>query len=380
MAEDSDLEKTEAPSQRRLDEAREAGDVPRSRELTTLVGLMVGSGGLWFLGESLARRLAGIMADGLRLDRKVAFDAPAALARASTEALEALYALAPLFVAVLAGAILAPIAIGGWVFTTKSLAPNFERLDPVAGLGRMFSLRGVIDLLKATGKAILIGSVGAWVIWSSRDAVVALSHESVPQAFGHAGHLVGHAFLMLTLAFSLLAVIDVPLQLWDYNRRHRMSRAELRQEARESEGDPQIKARIRAQQREMARRRMMAEVPKADVVVTNPTHFAVALKYKDGEMRAPVVVAKGRDLVAMRIRELGNRHGVPVLEAPPLARALYRHAELGDEIPRVLYAAVAEVLAYVFQLRNWRSGAGPRPSAPDDIAVPPGLDPAGGDA
>ena len=250
----------------------------------------------------------------------------------------------------------------------------------MTGFGRMFSMRGLMDLLKAAGKALLIGAVAAWVIWSSKDAVMALSHESLHQAFAHTGSLVGHAFLLLTLAFSLLAVVDVPLQLWDYQRRHRMSRAELRQEARESDGDPQIKAKIRAQQREMARRRMMAEVPKADVVVTNPTHFAVALKYRDGEMRAPIVVAKGMDLVAMRIREVGQRHGVPILETPALARTLHRYAEIGDEIPQTLYAAVAEVLAYVFQLRSYRAGSGAQPHEPGDIAVPPGLDPAGGEA
>ena len=217
--------------------------------------------------------------------------------------------------------------------------------------------------------------MAAWLVWSNVDAIVSLSLEAPTAAIGHMGDIIGKVFLLASGAMIFIVVLDLPYQLWNFYNKLKMTKEQLRQEAKESEGDPHVKARIRAQQREVARRRMMAEVPGADVVVTNPTHYAVALKYSEGKMGAPRVVAKGADLVAAKIRELAAEHRVPLLEAPPLARALFRHTEIGDEIPATLYAAVAEVLAYVFQLRHFEKAGGAYPAAPTALPVPPELDP-----
>jgi len=222
---------------------------------------------------------------------------------------------------------------------------------------------------------LVVGGIAALVIWNSLESVLSLSQETASSASTHAARLVGWTLLLTVGGMVLIVAIDVPYQLWNHYRKLRMSRAELRREAKDTEGDPQIKARIRSLQREAARKRMMTEVPKADVVVTNPTHYSVALSYKENSMRAPRVVAKGQDLTALRIRELAEAHHVPIVEIPPLARALYRHTELEDEIPETLYTAVAEVLAYVFQLRRFNADGGRMPDLPKDIAVPAGLDP-----
>jgi flagellar biosynthetic protein FlhB len=275
---------------------------------------------------------------------------------------------------VIAVVVLAQTGVGGWVFSTKPFSPQFSRLNPIAGFGRMFSKHGLVELGKALLKTIIVAVVVGVAIWKERDALVALLTMSLPDGVASIGRLLGVTFIVGAGSLVLVAAIDVPFQIWQHHHRLRMTKEEVRQEMKETEGDPHIKARIRQQQREMARRRMMAAVPSADVVVTNPTHYAVALKYDSAGGRAPRVVAKGADAVAAKIRELAQEHRVPLLEAPPLARALYKHTDLGDEIPAMLYKAVAEVLAYVFQLRSYRPGSGQAPRAPRDLPVPPELD------
>jgi len=272
-------------------------------------------------------------------------------------------------------ALAAPMLLSGWLFSSEALQPNFGRLSPLKGIARMFSWNSLAELGKAIAKSALIGGVAAWVIWGEADAILALATQPLDVALANLGGLAAFTFLAIAGSMILLVAIDVPLQLWQHHSQLKMSREELRQEAKETEGDPQIKARIRALQREAARRRMMAEVPKADVIVTNPTHYAVALRYQDKKMRAPQVVAKGSQLVAARIRELALEHNIPIVETPPLARALYRHAELGQEIPAALYTAVAEVLAYIYQLRRYRMEGGQPPQTPKDLPVPADLDP-----
>lgn len=375
MAEDSDLEKTEPASPRRLEQAREEGDVPRSRELATCTILLAAGLGLWFSGGALVRSLNRMLASGLSFERELAFDPSLLLVRLGTFAGDALLALAPLAGILVLVALGSPMLIGGWLFTTKSLQPNFARMNPMKGLGNMFSVRALVELLKALGKALLIGSIAWMVIRSDIEPMLALVTEPLTSGSVHMANLLLSGFIAIVCGLVVIALIDVPYVLWQYANKLKMTREELRQEAKESEGDPQVKARIRQLQREMARRRMMAEVPTADVVVTNPTHYAVALKYTEGKMRAPTVVAKGADEVAAKIRELAAEHKVAMLEAPPLARALYRHTEIGDEIPATLYTAVAEVLAYVFQLRAYGKHGGMRPTEPSDLQVPPELDP-----
>ena len=375
MAEESDQERTEAPSPQRLEKAREEGQVPQSRELATFVVLMTSGTALWMMASGLGEAMSKIMRGGLQFDPAVARDSAYVMTQLSDQFLAAALALAPFLALVVIAVLASPLLLRGWLFSTKAIMPDFKRLNPLSGIKRMFSTQGLVELVKSLAKVGLLGVVAAWLIWSNLDAIFSLSLEEPSGAIQHMGNLIGKVFLLASGAMIFIVVLDLPYQLWSYFNKLKMSKEELRQEAKESEGDPHIKARIRAQQREAARRRMMSEVPTADVVVTNPTHYAVALKYTEGKMGAPRVVAKGADAVAARIRELAAENKVPLLEAPPLARALFRHTELGDEIPATLYAAVAEVLAYVFQLRHFQQLGGAYPEAPTALPVPPELDP-----
>jgi flagellar biosynthetic protein FlhB len=376
MAEDSDLERTESPSQRRLDQAREKGQVARSRELSTFAVLMAGGATLWFLGASFTHHMVESLRTGLTLDRALAFNTQLIIPRLYDLTWDALITFSPVLLAVMIAAAFSPLLLNGWLFSMEALQPQFSRMNPVAGIARMFSTYSLVELSKAIGKSILIGGVAIWVIWHNKDVVMSLSTLSIDAAIPQLGHLVGASFMAIVGAMLLIVMIDVPFQLWDHNKKLMMTKEELRQEAKETEGDPMVKGRIRGLQREAARRRMMAAIPTADVVVTNPTHYAVALKYSDRGMSAPVVVAKGSHLLALRIREIAEENHVPIMEAPPLARALHKHTELGESIPEALYAAVAEVLAYVYQLRRYEKQGGARPQEPNELPVPAELDPA----
>lgn len=380
MAEDSDLEKTEPASPRRQEKAREEGQVARSRELVTFVLLTAGMSGLWLMAEMMSGHFSSALRNGLQFERASAFDASHMMGQAGGVIVHALQALLPLLAVMLVAALAAPMMLGGWLFSTQSLAPNFSKLNPMTGIGRMFSTETLAELVKTIVKSLLIGGVAWWVIADEVVAIIALLNEPVRAALPHTLRLVAGSCALIVGSLLLVVAIDVPYQLWSHARKLRMSRQDLRDENKENEGDPQVKAQIRRQQQQMAKRRMMAEVPKADVIVTNPSHFAVALKYHDQEMRAPRVVAKGSDLVALRIRAIAEENKIPILEAPPLTRALYRHTQLGDEIPAALYAAVAEVLAWAYQLHRWGREGGTAPRAPQDLPVPESLDPQGSPA
>lgn len=377
MAEESDLERTEPASTRRLEQAREEGNVPQSRELMAFMVLAAGAGVFWVLGDWLSQRSSGLLRHGLSFSRDAAFDTSLMTGSALALTAEAFVIAGPIFLFAIAAAIVTPFMIGGGVISPKAFQLDFNRIDPIKGLARMFSWQSVAELVKAVLKALLIGGVLYWVVRHEQDRLFALLSQPIETALISFAQVLLYSFLALVAGLAIIAAIDVPFQLWQYHDRLKMTYEELKREARESEGDPHLKARIRSQQREMARSRMMSEVPKADVVVTNPTHFSVALKYESGTMGAPVVVAKGMNLIAQRIRDLARENQVPVLEAPPLARALYRHADVGDQIPAPLYAAVAEVMAYVYQLNQFAASAGDLmpPLAPAAIAVPDGMDP-----
>lgn len=375
MADDSGLERTEPASPQRLEKAREEGDVPRSRELSTCAVLLASGGILYAQGDAFVDSLSKSLIKGVNLDRNAAFDMTFLLSRTLESIQDVLLAFLPFAALLLIAAAGSPLLIGGWLFSVKALEPKFSRLDPLAGMGNIISSRAGVELVKAILKTILIGSIAWVVVMSQKDAIFGLVHESIPQASSHLGHLLGLCFLFVVSGLVVIAAIDAPYQMWAYADKLKMTHQELVQESKEANGNPQIKAKIRAQQREMARRRMMSEIPTADVVVTNPTHYSVALRYADGSAGAPRVVAKGSDAVAARIREIAKEHQVPILEAPPLARALFKHTELGDEIPEVLYAAVAEILAYVFQLKTYKKVGGHYPVKPENVAVPAGLDP-----
>lgn len=374
MSEESDLEKTEPASPRRLEKAREEGQVARSRELVTFVMLSTGVGGVWVLGEMMGGHFDSALRNGLQFERASAFDPAHMMNQAGSAVLHAMQALMPVLMLMLVAALVAPMLLGGWLLSGKSLAPNFSKLNPIAGIGRMFSVETLAELVKTIIKSLLVGGVAWWVIMDDLAAIMALLSEPSRAALPHTLHLVAGSCALIIGSLLLVAGIDVPYQLWSHAHKLRMSREDLRQEQKESDGDPQVKAQIRRAQQQMAKRRMMAEVPKADIIVTNPTHFAVALKYIDKDMRAPRVIAKGTDLVALRIRAMAEEHKIPVLEAPPLTRALYRHTKLGDEIPAALYAAVAEVLAWAYQLQRAAEG-GATPRTPRDLPVPDSLDP-----
>ncbi|HUL17799.1 MAG TPA: flagellar biosynthesis protein FlhB [Steroidobacteraceae bacterium] len=343
---------TEQSTAKRRERAREAGQVPRSRDLSSAAVLFCSAIALKLLGPYSGGQLRGLLGSGLALPRADALDESRALEAIGSAAAHGFSACAPLCAVSLAAAIAAPLAVGGWNFTLKALAPDLTRLNPLTGLTRMFSARGAAELLKAFLKFLLIAVVGATVLWHDAPAIAALSSAAPETALARCATQIADAFLMLAGAVALIAAIDVPWQLWQHARRLRMTRAEVREEMKESEGAPETKGRIRNIQRELARRRMMADVRKADVVVVNPTHYAVALRYVEARMRAPVVVAKGLDLVAARIRAVAEEHRIPIFEAPPLARALHRHVEIGAEIPASLYVAVAQVLTYLSQLRS----------------------------
>ncbi|KDD10532.1 flagellar biosynthesis protein FlhB [Bordetella bronchiseptica] len=375
MAEESDLEKSEAASPRRLEKAREEGQIARSRELGTFMMLAAGVAGVWLSGSMLYQGLTGVLRRGLGFEPRVAQDPGVMVEQAVHGAGRALLTVLPMFGMLAVVAVLSAVLLGGFVFSTKPLEPNFSKLSLWSGIKRMFSAQTVVELVKALAKAALVGGVAVWVIWHYHDDMLGLMHVAPSAALTSAMSLVALCSALIVGSLLFVVLLDVPWQIWNHLKKLRMTKEDVRQEHKESEGDPHVKGRIRQQQRAMARRRMMSEVPGADVVVTNPTHYAVALKYADGEAGAPRVVAKGSGLIAARIRELAAEHRIPTLEAPPLARALHQHVELGQEIPTALYTAVAEVLAWVFQLRSWRPGLGREPQAPTALVVPAELDP-----
>ncbi len=369
MADDSDLEKTESPSPRRLEQAREQGQAPHSRELASFAVMASSCLGLVMLGQGLLHGLRDDLKAALQFDRRLIAHPEWMLQSLQQDSSAAVMRLLPYLGTVFFVGVAVPLAMSGFLFSTKNFLPDFSRLSPAKGLGNMFSSNGLSELVKAVLKAILIGGMAGWFLWRSEGAALALGHVDLEHGIQDGVALLERCMFVLLGGMAVVVAVDVPFQLWRHHTSLMMTREELRQEAREAEGDPHIKARIRQQQREMSRKRMMAAVPTADVVVTNPTHYAVALQYAAG-MRAPRVVAKGGDLIALKIRGLAEQHGVPILEQPPLARALFKHADLEREIPPVLYAAVAQVLAYLFQLKSWKEGQGQRPKDPGVVDVP----------
>jgi flagellar biosynthetic protein FlhB len=368
MAETDNEDRTESATPKRLEEARRRGQIPRSRDLSTAAVMLAGGGGLHYLGGALGGELTELVRRGLSLSRVQALDAGQIVPIFSTALGAGLKACVPLFGLIALAALLAPLALGGWSFSTEALMPQFSRLNPLAGFQRMFAVQSVMELLKALAKFSVVGIVAYIVLRNATQEMLGLGQEPLRLAIAHAMQLAGHGLLSVSAGLLLIAGVDVPLQLWQYAKQLKMTRDEIRQEMKESEGSPEIKGRIRQMQQEIARGRMMQEVPKADVIITNPTHFAVALRYDDKRMRAPIVVAKGADVLAARIRELASEHAVPVFEAPPLARVLYRNVGLGEEVPAALYVAVAQVLGYIFQLRSaQRSGLTPPPRPQVDV-------------
>lgn len=367
---DSSQEKTEEATPRRIEKAREEGQIPRSRDLTTSAVLILGSVALWSFGGHVADNLSRVMKFNFSIEREVIFDPQKMIAQLASSFFEALWALIPIFAVLVVAAIVGPTILGGFLFSSKAITPQLKRMNPLSGLKRMFSVKSLVELAKSVGKVLVVVLVAYLTLRMFQTELLGLSQENLESGVAHSLKIAIIATLLISCSTILIAAVDVPYQIWEYKKNLKMSRQDIKDEMKDSEGKPEVKGRIRQLQREMANRRMMASVPKADVVITNPTHYAVALKYDPETMATPILLAKGTDEVAMKIREIAREYKIEQVRTPVLARAIYYTTKIDDEIPQGLYLAVAQVLAYVFQLRNYRRGKGERPAFPTNIKVP----------
>ena len=367
MSQDSGQDRTEEPTEKRLREAREKGDVPRSRELANLAVLGMTALAMLAMASSIGRAAQGWLRGALSFEPGLLGN-PDQLAGHFARLLAGLMVpFLPVLGVALLACLVSPAVMGGLRWANKSLQPDFKRLNPASGLKRIYGKEGFAELLRSLLRVVLVAGVGALVISGAMSKLLAIPRMSLEGAIGTGLDVAAMTLVSIVGSLALLAAIDVPWQKFQHRSKLKMTKQEVRDELKQTEGNPELKARMRQVARQMSQRRMMEAVPTADVVVMNPTHYAVALKYDSGTMRAPRVVAKGVDEMALRIRELATSHRVAVVEAPPLARALYRQAQVDQEIPVKLYAAVAQVLSYVYQLRHWSPGRGeaPRLQQPD---------------
>ncbi|PBP34174.1 flagellar biosynthesis protein FlhB [Pseudomonas syringae] len=366
-------DKTEDPTEKKVKDSRADGQIARSKELTTLVVMLMGAGGLLMFGSDIALMMSELMRDNFTISRETLMDQSYMGKALLSSGMHALVVVLPFLIAMLVAALVGPIMLGGWLFATKSLMPKFSRMNPAAGLKRMFSPHALVELLKSFGKFLITLAVALVVLNNERKDLVAIAHEPLEQAMIHSLMVVGWSSFWMACGLIFIAAADVPFVLYEAHKKLLMTKQEVRDEHKNSEGSPEVKQRIRQLQREMSQRRMMASVPEADVIITNPTHFAVALKYDPEQGGAPMLLAKGTDLVALKIREIGAHNEILILESAALARSIYYSTELDQEIPAGLYLAGAQVLAYVYQIRQFRAGQGKRPDPLGDIKIPPDL-------
>ena len=371
MAEESGFERTERATPKRQREAREKGQIARSRELTTFSLLLASGIGILLMGNNIIESILDSMRDSFHLSTDKIFNANILLNFLVTELIKVLMALSPLLILLIVVALLSPIALGGWSFSADAVIAKWERIDPISGIKRVFSWKSVIELIKALAKFGLVAAVAVAYLWLHRKQLIVLSNGDIQVGLKESGKIILWAFLIISSPLLIVVAIDVPFQLWDHAKKLRMTRQEVKDENKETEGSPEVRARVRNIQREMARKRMMAEVPRADVIITNPTHYAVALKYDQNNMRAPVVLAKGKDLIASQIRSVAQIYKVPIVSAPALTRSVYHSTPLNREIPTGLYMAVAQVLAYIYQLRaKGYHRPGDKAKKFDDLPIP----------
>ncbi|MES2871234.1 MAG: flagellar biosynthesis protein FlhB [Pseudomonadota bacterium] len=374
MAEsESGADKTEDPTEKRKKDSREKGEIARSKELNTLAIMLAGSAGLLIFGGALAQDLMEMMRYNFSLSREVLLNTDSMGVFLLHSGKVALIAMQPVLITLLLAALIGPISLGGWLFAAGSLAPKFSRMNPAAGIKRMFSAKALVELLKALAKFFIILIVALLVLKSDIDDLLRIAHEPLELAVIHSLQVVGWSALWMACGLILIAAVDVPVQLWESHKKLLMTKQEVRDEHKDQEGRPEVKQRIRQLQRDMSQRRMMAAIPDADVIITNPTHYAVALKYDPQKGGAPMLLAKGSDFLALKIREIGAKHNILLLESPALARSIYYSTELEQEIPAGLYLAVAQVLAYVYQIRQYQAGRGKRPDPLQDLPIPPDL-------
>lgn len=372
--EDTGQEKSQEPTQKRIQDARKKGDIARSKELTTLALLMSSAASALLFGGSVGQAMLDLFAFNFDLHRDEVIDKAFMSYHLYRSLLDAFLSLWAFFLLVTIAVIFSSVALGGWNFSGESLQPKGSRLDPIAGIKRMFSLKSLVELFKAIAKVLIVGAIAILAVYLLRPELMMLTSEAVKAAIDHSVTILAWAFLVISAAMIFIVLVDVPFQLYDYNKKLKMTMQEVKDEMKSTEGKPEIKSKIRQLQYEMSQRKMMKEVPTADVVITNPTHYAVAIRYDQSQSDAPIVIAKGVDFIALKIREVAQEHEITILEAPSLARALYYAAEIDEEVPTGLYTAVAQVLAYVFQLReSGQVKSSMRPPAEKDLEIPPDL-------
>ncbi len=355
MAEDTGQERTEEATPRRKQQAREKGQVPSSRELNTMVMMLAAAGSMALLGSGIVQGIKELAVWNLQVSREQIFDVSTMFSLLEESLLHAVLSLAPFFLVMLLAALVGPIVIGGVNFSMQAMVFKFDKLDPVKGLGRVFSIKGLVELIKALIKFLVIGTVAVVFLYHQFENYLGLGNEPISLALPHTTQLLIAAFITIAASLILIALVDVPFQIWDYKKQLKMTFQEVKDENKDTEGNPEVRSRVKRVQNEIAQRRMMSEVPEADVIITNPEHYSIALKYDPKTMAAPLLVAKGVDIIAMQIRRIANENNVPILEAPPLARSLYHTTEINAAIPAGLYLAVAQVLAYIFKLRKTSS-------------------------
>jgi len=373
MAEnENSQEKTEEPTPKRLEKAKEDGQIPRSKELSTSIVLIVGVLSLWLLSDVLYGGAEAIFQYNFSIEREQLFDEKQMMKHLGASAYEAILTMIPTMLMLLVAAALSPLALGGWMMSGKSLLPKANRISPIQGFKRMFGLKSLIELLKSWAKVLIVIGCTFLLFYFYDDKVLFLNQKAERVAISDAADLVMFAAFVLACSTLLVSVIDVPFQIYDFTQKMRMSLQEVKDEFKETEGKPEVKQKIRRLQYEVSQRKMMQDVQDADVVITNPTHYSVALKYHSDQMGAPVLVAKGVDEIALKIREIAKKHKVPIVQSPALARSVYTYTRIGKEIPEGLYVAIAQVLAYVYQLNQFFKGEGERPKQPH-FPVPPDL-------
>ncbi len=362
-------------SERKLKKARDDGQVARSRDLAHLAVLGTGALSLITLAPLLFGRLKLGLAKQLAFDATTLTQPDTVLSRLQDMTTVGLVACAIFGGITMVVAVLSTIAAGGWVASLKPITPDFSRLNPLSGLGRMFTKDKLTEVLKMVFIAGMLIGLGAWYLSSGLHSLSMLVLQPSAAALMHLTEWLTNGLGMLLLVVLLVAMVDVPLQMFLHKSKMKMSHQEVRQEGKESDGNPQMKGRMRQRQRDIAQGNSVGAVPKADFVLMNPTHFAVAIKYDEKTMRAPQVISKGADLLAFKIRDIAKNNAIPVLQSPMLARALYANAEIDQDIPASLYTAVAQVLAYIYRLKAALRGDGPMPGEPPLPFVPPELDP-----
>ena len=362
---DSSQEKTEEPTPRRIEKAKEEGQVARSKELNTAMLLIAGTGGLLIFGAQIGEAMVEVMRHSFDLPRDVIFDQHQMGLYLLDGAGEAMLALMPLMILLFISAIAGSIALGGWLISGKAIAPKFSRMSPIKGLGRMFSLKSLVELVKAIAKVSVVLFFAIILLRFQTEELLGIGYQATVPAMIHAADILGWSFFFLSCTMIIIAAVDVPFQIFEHTKNLKMTKQEVKDEYKDTEGKPEVKGKIRQLQREIAQRRMMQDVPQADVVITNPSHYSIALRYKPERDDAPIILAMGVDEMAMKIREIAREHQIELVAAPPLARAIYYNSKIGQEVPSGLYVAVAQVLAYVFQLPQFRRRARPRPHMPD---------------